>query len=81
MQNCTALLALGLLALPVFGIDKLDVEYSRPDGKPLLLDIHVPEGKGPFPAAIAAGKSCRHPTRKNRVFVGVLLVIVAVRFA
>ncbi|HUO29028.1 MAG TPA: alpha/beta hydrolase, partial [Bryobacteraceae bacterium] len=28
------------------------VEYARPDGKPLLLDLHVPDGAGPFPAAI-----------------------------
>ena len=33
-------------------LDKNDVEYSRPNGKPLLLDIHTPEGPGPFPAAI-----------------------------
>jgi acetyl esterase len=33
-------------------LDKKDVEYSRPNGKPLLLDIHVPDGAGPFPAAI-----------------------------
>jgi len=33
-------------------IDKKDVEYARPDGKPLLLDLHVPDGAGPFPAAI-----------------------------
>ncbi len=30
----------------------LDIEYSRPGGEPLLLDAHVPEGPGPFPAAI-----------------------------
>jgi alpha-L-fucosidase 2 len=33
-------------------IDRKDVEYARPDGKPLFLDLHVPEGAGPFPAAI-----------------------------
>jgi acetyl esterase len=32
--------------------DRKDVEYARPDGKPLLLDLHVPDGPGPFPAAI-----------------------------
>jgi acetyl esterase/lipase len=30
-----------------------DVEYSAPDGEPLLLDAFVPEGTGPFPALIA----------------------------
>src|SRR3982074_793783 len=32
--------------------EKKDVEYARPDGKPVLLDLHVPDGPGPFPAAI-----------------------------
>jgi alpha-L-fucosidase 2 len=32
--------------------DKTDVEYARPDGKPVLLDLHIPDGAGPFPAAI-----------------------------
>ncbi len=29
-----------------------DVSYSRPDGRALLLDADIPEGKGPFPAVI-----------------------------
>lgn len=33
-------------------IDRQDVEYGRPGGRPLLLDLHVPDGAGPFPAAI-----------------------------
>ena len=37
------------LAAPV---DKSDVQYALRDGKPLLLDLHVPDGPGPFPAAI-----------------------------
>src|SRR4051794_31459724 len=44
----TLLLAAGGLA----GLDKKDVEFGRPGGKPLLLDLHVPDGAGPFPAAI-----------------------------
>jgi len=40
--------ALGAL-LPA---DQKAVEYGRPGGHPLLLDLHVPEGAGPFPAAI-----------------------------
>ncbi len=43
------LAACSLLAAPV---DRKDVEFARPDGKPLLLDLHVPDGQGPFPAAI-----------------------------
>ena len=30
-----------------------DVEYSAPEGEPLLLDAFVPDGTGPFPALIA----------------------------
>src|SRR3954454_13674635 len=28
------------------------VEYGRPGEHPLLLDLHIPDGPGPFPAAI-----------------------------
>jgi acetyl esterase len=38
--------------LPGAPLDQKDVEYARPDGKPLFLDLHVPDGPGPFPAAI-----------------------------
>jgi len=33
-------------------IDKSNIEYSSQGGKALLLDLHVPDGPGPFPAAI-----------------------------
>jgi alpha-L-fucosidase 2 len=39
-------------ALAYAGVDQKDVEYGRPGGKALLLDLHVPDGAGPFPAAI-----------------------------
>jgi len=42
---CAALLS----AAPV---DQKDVEFARPEGKPLFLDLHVPDGPGPFPAAV-----------------------------
>ena len=42
---CTAVLS----AAP---LDRKDVEYGRPGGTALLLDMHVPDGTGPFPAAI-----------------------------
>lgn len=29
-----------------------NIEYSQPDGVPLLLDAAIPDGKGPFPTAI-----------------------------
>jgi alpha-L-fucosidase 2 len=40
------------VALPGLSLDQKDVEYGRPEGASLLLDLHVPEGNGPFPAAI-----------------------------
>jgi len=33
-------------------VDRKDVEYARPGGRRVLLDLHVPDGPGPFPAAI-----------------------------
>ena len=39
-------------SLSAAALDRKDVEYGRPNGKPLLLDLHVPDGAGPFPAAI-----------------------------
>jgi alpha-L-fucosidase 2 len=44
-----AVCAATLVAAP---IDQKDVEYARPNGKPVLLDLHVPDGPGPFAAAI-----------------------------
>src|SRR5579871_1250905 len=45
---------LSLAAFSCFAapLERKDVEYGRPGGHPLLLDLHVPEGAGPFPAAI-----------------------------
>jgi acetyl esterase len=39
-------------ALSAAPVEKKDVEYARPGGKPVLLDLYVPDGPGPFPAAI-----------------------------
>ena len=33
-------------------VDQKDIEFAHPGGKPLLLDLHIPGGDGPFPAAI-----------------------------
>jgi alpha-L-fucosidase 2 len=41
-----------LTALCAFALDEKGVEYSRPGGTPLLLDVHVPDGPGPFAAGI-----------------------------
>ncbi len=39
-------------ALSAASVDKTDVPYAHPGGKPVLLDLHIPDGPGPFPAAI-----------------------------
>ena len=51
------LAAVALLSLisfsPVASAELIrDVEYAKPDGVSLKLDVNVPEGKGPFPIAI-----------------------------
>jgi alpha-L-fucosidase 2 len=38
--------------LPGAAVDQKDVEYANRNGKALLLDLHIPDGSGPFPAAI-----------------------------
>lgn len=43
------ILSCSALAAPM---DRTAVEFGRPGGVPLLLDLHVPDGPGPFPAAI-----------------------------
>lgn len=39
-------------AAPAAVLNKQNVEYAHPEGKPVYLDLHVPDGPGPFPAAI-----------------------------
>jgi alpha-L-fucosidase 2 len=53
MRKSIFILALAAAAtLSAAAIDQKDVEYTRPGGKPVLLDLHIPDGPGPFPAAI-----------------------------
>jgi alpha-L-fucosidase 2 len=47
-----SLLLLAGLALAAAPIDRKDVEFAHPGAKPLLLDLHVPDGDGPFAATI-----------------------------
>lgn len=46
--------AAALACAPGFAaaLDEKDVPYAHPGGKAMLLDLHVPDGPGPFPAAI-----------------------------
>lgn len=46
-----ALLTLAAISVAA-ALDQKDVEYGRAGGKTLLVDLHVPDGPGPFPAAI-----------------------------
>ncbi|SPE36503.1 Alpha/beta hydrolase fold-3 domain protein [Candidatus Sulfopaludibacter sp. SbA3] len=39
-------------AAALWAADQKDVEFARPGTKPLLVDLHIPDGAGPFPAAI-----------------------------
>ncbi len=50
MRKLVFILAIAGTAL--WATDRKDVEFARPGGKALLLDLHVPDGPGPFPAAI-----------------------------
>src|ERR1022692_2847206 len=53
MQRSTLLLALAATAsLVAAPVDKQNVEYGSPGGHALLLDLHIPDGPGPFPTAI-----------------------------
>jgi len=42
----------GLLTLPGIAADLRDVPYAQPAGVRLTFDAHIPDGTGPFPAAI-----------------------------
>jgi acetyl esterase/lipase len=46
------MLVLAILCLSAIGADLKDVEYGQVDGVHLTMDAHVPDGDGPFPAAI-----------------------------
>lgn len=48
----TPILLLLLLAAAPPALDRNDVPFASPAGKSLLLDLHVPAGRGPFPAVI-----------------------------
>jgi acetyl esterase len=53
MLKSVTTFAIALLgAMSAFPQDEKDVVYADRDGKPLLLDLHVPDGPGPFPAAV-----------------------------
>ncbi len=52
MRMCIFLLTTLAAALSGAPVEQTNVEFAHPGGKPLFLDLHVPDGPGPFPAAI-----------------------------
>ena len=44
--------ALSFVLVAAIPMDQKGIEYGQPGGHSLLLDLHVPDGPGPFPAAI-----------------------------
>src|ERR1041385_4913908 len=48
----TVIAALCLVGAAFLPSDQKGIEYGKPGGHALLLDLHVPDGPGPFPAAI-----------------------------
>lgn len=46
------ILAAAVLAGPARAAQFPDVEYARPDGVPLQIDIETPDGAGPFPIVV-----------------------------
>lgn len=52
MSKLALLLAVAGLSLHGAPLDSKAVEFAHPGGKALLLDLHIPDGPGPFPAAI-----------------------------
>jgi alpha-L-fucosidase 2 len=52
MRLASCIVIATALVLTCAGADRTGVEFARPGGKPQLLDLHIPDGRGPFPAAI-----------------------------
>jgi alpha-L-fucosidase 2 len=51
-MRISALIPVACMALFAAAIDQKGVEFGHPGAKPLLLDMHMPDGAGPFAAAI-----------------------------
>src|SRR5712692_9550595 len=61
------LLALMLAPLAI-AVEQNDVEFAKPGGVAMTLDLRVPDGKGPFPAAIIVhGGSFSHGHKRTYV--------------
>jgi len=57
-----------MLAPVAVAVEQNDVEFARPGGVSMTLDLRVPDGKGPFPAAIIVhGGSFSHGNKRTYV--------------
>jgi acetyl esterase len=58
-----------LMIVPIaFAVEQNDVEFARPGGVSMTLDLKTPEGTGPFPAAIIVhGGSFSHGNKRSYV--------------
>jgi alpha-L-fucosidase 2 len=68
MRNFVLLSIFLAVALGGAPLDQNDIEFAHPGGKALFLDLHVPDGPGPFPAAILVhGGGFDQGSRKTNV--------------
>jgi alpha-L-fucosidase 2 len=63
------ILVLVLMLAPLaIAVEQNDVEFAKPGGVAMTLDLRVPDGKGPFPAAIIVhGGSFSHGNKRTYV--------------
>lgn len=62
------LLLVLMLAPLAIAVEQNDVEFAKPGGVTMTLDLHVPDGRGPFPAAIIVhGGSFSHGNKRTYV--------------
>jgi acetyl esterase len=51
-MRISVLIPLASMTLLAAAVDQKGVEFAHPGAHPLLLDMHIPDGAGPFPSAI-----------------------------
>jgi len=57
-----------MLSTLASAVERNDVEFAKPGGVALTLDLHVPDGSGPFPAAVIVhGGSFSHGNKRTYV--------------
>ncbi|HEX3746263.1 MAG TPA: alpha/beta hydrolase [Bryobacteraceae bacterium] len=51
-MRIAAFISIAAVAFTAAAADRKGVQFAHPGAQPLLLDLHIPDGPGPFPAAI-----------------------------